>query len=73
MGFPLLAGVSRKSFIGRALAKNGVDAPPDERLHGSLAAMTACILKGAHMVRVHDVKPSVEAAKIADAILAASL
>lgn len=69
MGFPLLAGTSRKSFIGRALARNGQDAPPEERLHGSLAAMTACILKGAHIVRVHDVKASVEAAGIADAVL----
>jgi dihydropteroate synthase len=73
MGFPLLAGTSRKSFIGRALAKDGTDAPPDQRLHGSLAAMTTCILQGAHIVRVHDVKPSVEAAKIADAVLAASV
>lgn len=73
MGFPLLAGVSRKSFIGRALAQDGVDAPPAERLHGSLAAMTTCILKGAHIVRVHDVKPSVEAARIADAVLASSV
>jgi dihydropteroate synthase len=71
MGFPLLSGTSRKSFIGRALAKNGVDAPPQERLYGSLAAMTTCILKGAHIVRVHDVKASVEAAKIADAVLTA--
>ena len=73
MGFPLLAGTSRKSFIGRALARNGTDAPPDERLHGSLAAMTACILKGAHIVRVHDVRASIEAAKIADAVLGASV
>ena len=73
MGFPLLAGVSRKSFIGRALAKDGKDAPAGQRLHGSLAAMTACILKGAHIVRVHDVKASVEAARIADAVLASSV
>ena len=69
MSFPLLAGVSRKSFIGRALAKDGKDAPADQRLHGSLAAMTACILKGAHIVRVHDVRASVEAVRIADAVL----
>ena len=69
MGFPLLAGTSRKSFIGRTLAKNGQDALPEERLHGTLAATTACILKGAHIVRVHDVKPAVEAARIADAVL----
>ncbi len=68
LGFPLLAGVSRKSFIGRTLASNGSDAPPQERLYGSLAAMTATVLKGAHIVRVHDVKAAVQAAKIADAI-----
>ncbi len=72
LGFPLLAGTSRKSFIGRTLARDGNDAPPHARLHGSLAAMTASILAGAHIVRVHDVKPAVEAAKIADAILAAA-
>ena len=69
LGFPLLAGVSRKSFIGRTLARNGSDAPPQERLYGSLAAMTAAILKGAHIVRVHDVKAAVEAARIADAVV----
>lgn len=72
LGFPLLAGTSRKSFIGRSLACHGKDAPPDARLHGSLAALTASILKGAHIVRVHDVKASVEAARIADEILAAT-
>jgi len=69
LGFPLLVGTSRKSFIGRTLAVDGKDAPPGQRLHGSLAAMTASILNGAHMVRVHDVKPAVEAVKIADEIL----
>jgi len=69
LGFPLLVGTSRKSFIGRTLAVDGKDAPPDQRLHGSLAAMTASILNGAHMVRVHDVKPAVEAVKIADEVL----
>src|SRR5690349_9661756 len=69
LGFPLLVGTSRKSFIGRTLAVDGKDAPPDQRLHGSLAAMTASILNGGHMVRVHDVKPAVEAVKIADEVL----
>jgi dihydropteroate synthase len=69
LGFPLLVGTSRKSFIGRTLARDGQDAPADQRLHGSLAAMTASILHGAHMVRVHDVKAAVEGAKIADEIL----
>lgn len=72
LGFPLLAGTSRKSFIGRSLARDGQDAPPDGRLYGSLAAMVASILTGAHIVRVHDVKESVEAARIADEILAAT-
>ena len=70
--YPLLAGVSRKSFIGRTLAANGNDAPPHERLYGSLAAMTAAILKGAHIVRVHEVKAAAQAAKIADAVVRTS-
>ncbi len=72
LGFPLLAGVSRKSFIGRAIAqRTGRELPASERLSGSLAAMAWSILQGAHMVRVHDVRESVEAAAVADAILAA--
>jgi dihydropteroate synthase len=70
-GFPLLAGTSRKSFIGRMLSKNENNIPAEERLHGTLASQTALILKGAHIVRTHDVKASVEAARIADAILLA--
>jgi dihydropteroate synthase len=73
LGFPLLAGPSRKSFIGRTLRTNGIDAPPDRRLYGTLAAVTATILKGAHIIRVHDVRPAVEAAKVADAILRAGI
>lgn len=70
-GFPLLVGTSRKSFIGRTLAKDGKDAPPQDRLYGTLATQTALILKGAHILRTHDVKPAVEAARVADAILLA--
>jgi dihydropteroate synthase len=69
LGFPLLVGTSRKSFIGRTLARDGKDAPSGQRLNGSLAATTASVLKGAHVVRVHDVKAAVEAIKIADEIL----
>ena len=71
MGLPLLAGTSRKSFIGRMLAKDGKDAAPADRLNGNLAAQTALILKGAHILRTHDVKASVEAARVADTILTA--
>jgi dihydropteroate synthase len=70
-GFPLLVGTSRKSFIGRTLAKDGKTVPPEGRLYGTLATQTALILKGAHILRTHDVRASVEAAAIADAILQA--
>jgi len=72
LGFPLMAGTSRKSFIGRALAHNGQDAPVDQRLYGTLATIVAAIISGVHIVRGHDVKPAVEAAKLADAVIAAS-
>jgi len=73
LGFPLLAGTSRKSFVGRTVGKRrgGENVPPRDRLYGSLAAMVASILHGAHIVRVHDVRPAVEAAAIADEVLAA--
>jgi dihydropteroate synthase len=71
LGFPLVAGTSRKSFLGRTLAKDGKDAPAADRLFGNLAAHTALILKGAHILRTHDVKATVEAARVADAILEA--
>ena len=71
LGLPLLAGTSRKSFIGRMLAKNGNDAAISDRLYGNLAAQTALILKGAHILRTHDVKAAVDAAQVADAIIAA--
>lgn len=73
LGLPLLVGTSRKSFVGRAIGKRtGQDAPASTRLYGSLAAMVVCILQGAHIVRVHDVKPSVEAAAVADEVLSAA-
>lgn len=68
---PLLAGVSRKSFLGWALAglHGGQSAPVEARETASLAAMTAAILRGASVVRVHRVREAVEAAAIADAVL----
>src|SRR5437899_2099496 len=69
-GFPLLVGTSRKSFIGRTVGAGKV-VPAEQRLYGTLATQTALILKGAHIVRTHDVKASLEAARIADAILLA--
>ncbi|QNI31258.1 dihydropteroate synthase [Alloacidobacterium dinghuense] len=72
LGQPLLAGVSRKSFLARTLRAlhGGADAPMEDRLYSTLAATTAAILAGADIVRVHDVRPAVEAARIADALLA---
>jgi dihydropteroate synthase len=73
LGRPLLAGVSRKSFLARTLATlSGRDVSAAARETASLAAMTAAILHGASIVRVHSVRPAVESARIADAILAAS-
>ena len=75
LGFPLLVGTSRKSFVGRTIGKRrgGEDASPKQRLYGSLAAMVTGILHGANIVRVHDVKPAVEAAAVADEVLAAQI
>jgi len=72
LGQPVLAGLSRKSFLGRVLAPlhEGVNAPVNERGNATIAATTAAILAGAHIIRVHDVRPALEAARIADAILA---
>ena len=69
LGFPLLSGTSRKSFLGRTLARDGIDVEADRRLLGTMATVTASILAGAHIVRVHDVKEAVETRKIADSIL----
>ena len=73
LGYPLLAGISRKSFLGHTLAPlyRGMAAPVDARENASLAGMVAAILNGASVVRVHAVRPAVEAARIADALLAA--
>lgn len=68
-GFPLLIGTSRKSFLGRILAdENGHPAPSEERLHATMASTVIAILKGAHIVRVHDVKAGIEAVRVTDAI-----
>jgi dihydropteroate synthase len=75
LGCPLLAGVSRKSFLGQTLALlyGGKAAPVEARATASIAAMVAAILHGASIVRVHDVRPAVEAARVADEILRAAL
>jgi dihydropteroate synthase len=67
--FPLLIGTSRKAFLGHLLRdSDGVLAPVDSRLPATLATITAAILLGAHLIRVHDVKAALETARVADAI-----
>ena len=68
LGYPLLVGASRKSFVGRALG----GAPKDQRVWGTAAAVTASILGGAHIVRVHDVAQMVDVVRVADEILSPS-
>jgi len=63
-GFPILVGASRKSFIGKVLGRE----EPRQRLYGSLASAAIAVFNGADIVRVHDVRESVEAVLIADAI-----
>lgn len=62
--YPMLVGASRKSFIGKILG----GAPATERLNGSLASATIAVWNGAKILRVHDVKATVEAVKIVEAI-----
>jgi len=64
LDLPVLLGTSRKSFIGRILGKD-----PDERDIGTMATVSAGIMNGAHIVRVHNVKMAVETAKVIDEII----
>jgi dihydropteroate synthase len=64
LGYPVLLGPSRKSFIGYTL-----DLPPDQRLEGTAAAVAIGIARGADMVRVHDVAFMARVAKMADAVV----
>lgn len=59
-GYPVLVGMSRKSMIGQILE----GAPVEERLHGSVAAALIAAMKGARILRVHDVKPTVDALRV---------
>jgi dihydropteroate synthase len=64
IGYPLLVAVSNKDFIGETL-----DAPQPERLAGTLASIVYCVLHGARIVRVHDVRAAVDAVRMTEAIL----
>ena len=62
---PICIGTSRKSFIGKAMGANN----PEGRLAGTIATCVVAIMKGASLIRVHDVKEAVQAARMADSIL----
>jgi len=64
LGRPILLGTSRKSTLGRVL-----DLPPDQRLEATLATTALGIAWGADMIRVHDVRPNVRAARMTDAVV----
>ncbi len=66
LGFPVLIGPSRKSFIGYTL-----DLPPDQRLEGTAAAVAVGIVRGADIVRVHDVAPLMRVVRMTDALVRA--
>jgi dihydropteroate synthase len=69
LGYPLLVGTSRKGFLGATLAHDGKSAPAEERLWATAATLTASILGGAHIVRVHDVAEMAQVARVADCLL----
>ena len=70
LGCPTVIGTSRKAFLGKSLARPGeASLPPDRRLLGTAATVTASILGGAHIVRVHDVAEIASVARVADAIV----
>jgi dihydropteroate synthase len=64
LGYPILLGPSRKSFIGYTL-----DLPPDQRVEGTAAAVAVGILRGADVVRVHDVEAMARVARMTDALV----
>ena len=66
LGRPLLVGASRKSFVGKLIGRTD----PDERLHGSVAAAAIAVYKGAALIRTHDVRATIDAARVAAAIRA---
>lgn len=71
LGYPLMVGTSRKGFLGATLARNGKSLPAEERIWGTAATVAASILRGAHIVRVHDVEEMVQVAKVTDCLLKA--
>jgi dihydropteroate synthase len=73
LGCPVVIGTSRKAFLGKAMARPGEPGMPSaERMLGTAATVTASILGGAHIVRVHDVAEMVQVARVADQVVKAA-
>lgn len=70
---PLMAAWSRKSSLGAVLAQDGLIPPPSQRLSASVAAALMAVERGAHLVRVHDVKPTVDALRVWQALQTAAV
>jgi dihydropteroate synthase len=71
LGRPILAGVSRKSFLGHAITRpGGQTPPPSERLAATIAAQTIAMMHGASILRVHDVTAAAQCASVVNAIRA---
>lgn len=68
LGYPLLVGTSRKGFLGATLAREGMPAPPSERIWGTAATVAASILNGAHIVRVHEAGEMAQVARVTDCV-----
>jgi len=66
LGYPLMLGTSRKGFIGNLTGQ-----PANQRQFGTAATVTAAVLNGSHLVRVHDVKEMIDVVRVADALAAA--
>src|SRR5215831_11591591 len=73
LGYPLMVGTSRKGFLGATMARGGKPAASEDRIWGTAATVTASILNGAHIVRVHDVAEMVQVARVTDCLLTPKL
>ena len=68
LGYPIMVGTSKKAMIGKLL-----NVPPEERVEGTVATSSIAVLNGANILRVHDVKEALQAAKIVDFILGGNI
>ena len=72
LGRPVLVGISRKSTIGAVLGRPGTPVPVEARLYGTLGATAVAVMRGATLVRTHDIRPTVEMLRLLAATMAES-